>query len=147
MNRRGFLLAGAGLGLTAVSLPPPMLARMTGSVLAPAHTPDPGAWSDNQITLTWLGHATVLINFYGVRVLTDLCDGSLYRAGPALLDVDRLTERQRPKRRLREALRGARPLQCADRLVDPLRGQLKRAEVHRDAAPRLQLLVRAHRFL
>jgi L-ascorbate metabolism protein UlaG (beta-lactamase superfamily) len=72
MNRRGFLLAaGAGLGAAAISLPPPMLVRMTGTVLPAAHTPDPAAWSDNSITLAWLGHATVLINFYGVRVLTD----------------------------------------------------------------------------
>jgi len=72
MNRRGFLLAaGAGLGAAAISLPPPMLVRMTGSVLPAAHTPDPAAWSENRITLAWLGHATVLINFYGVHVLTD----------------------------------------------------------------------------
>lgn len=35
------------------------------------HTPAPSNWDDNGITLAWLGHATVLINFYGVRVLTD----------------------------------------------------------------------------
>jgi L-ascorbate metabolism protein UlaG (beta-lactamase superfamily) len=35
------------------------------------HTPTPASWSDNAITLAWLGHATVLINFYGVRILTD----------------------------------------------------------------------------
>jgi L-ascorbate metabolism protein UlaG (beta-lactamase superfamily) len=40
-------------------------------VLPAAHTPDPAAWSDNSITLAWLGHATMLINFYGVHVLTD----------------------------------------------------------------------------
>ena len=34
-------------------------------------TPTPDSWEDNAITLAWLGHATVLINFYGVRVLTD----------------------------------------------------------------------------
>jgi L-ascorbate metabolism protein UlaG (beta-lactamase superfamily) len=28
-------------------------------------------WSDNALTLAWLGHATVLVNFYGVRILTD----------------------------------------------------------------------------
>jgi L-ascorbate metabolism protein UlaG (beta-lactamase superfamily) len=37
----------------------------------PRHKPTPAAWSDNAITLAWLGHATVLINFYGVRILTD----------------------------------------------------------------------------
>ena len=35
------------------------------------HKPAPAAWSDNAITLAWLGHATVLMNVYGVRVLTD----------------------------------------------------------------------------
>jgi len=72
MNRRGFLFAaGAGLGATALSLPPSVRARATGNVLAAARTPDPAAWPDNSITLAWLGHATVLINFFGVRVLTD----------------------------------------------------------------------------
>ncbi len=33
--------------------------------------PTPSAWSDRQITLAWLGHASVLINFLGVRILTD----------------------------------------------------------------------------
>jgi L-ascorbate metabolism protein UlaG (beta-lactamase superfamily) len=34
-------------------------------------TPHPETWSNDAITLAWLGHATVLINFYGVRILTD----------------------------------------------------------------------------
>jgi L-ascorbate metabolism protein UlaG (beta-lactamase superfamily) len=33
--------------------------------------PMPHTWSDNAVTLAWLGHSTVLINFYGVRILTD----------------------------------------------------------------------------
>ncbi|HKQ40824.1 MAG TPA: MBL fold metallo-hydrolase [Verrucomicrobiae bacterium] len=33
--------------------------------------PTPGNWSDNKVTIAWLGHATVLINFFGVRILTD----------------------------------------------------------------------------
>ena len=40
--------------------------------IAPASArPNPSAWSDNQITAAWLGHSTVLINFYGVVILTD----------------------------------------------------------------------------
>ncbi len=38
--------------------------------LAP-HLPTPAAWTDDGITMAWLGHATVLINFYGLRILTD----------------------------------------------------------------------------
>jgi L-ascorbate metabolism protein UlaG (beta-lactamase superfamily) len=33
--------------------------------------PEPIRWSDNRITICWIGHATVLINFYGVHILTD----------------------------------------------------------------------------
>lgn len=36
-----------------------------------SHRPDPSIWNENAITLAWLGHATVLINFYGVHILTD----------------------------------------------------------------------------
>ena len=32
----------------------------------------PASWDDNAITLAWLGHATVLINFFGVRILTEI---------------------------------------------------------------------------
>ena len=43
-----------------------------GTDVPPApHMPTPATWHDNAITLAWLGHATVLINFYGLRVLTD----------------------------------------------------------------------------
>ena len=40
--------------------------------IAPASaTPEPLNWSDAQVTLSWLGHATVLINFFGITILTD----------------------------------------------------------------------------
>jgi L-ascorbate metabolism protein UlaG (beta-lactamase superfamily) len=40
--------------------------------IAPApHRPKPAAWTDDRITLSWLGHATVLFNFCGSWLLTD----------------------------------------------------------------------------
>src|SRR3979409_2333834 len=33
--------------------------------------PNPAEWSDNRITAAWLGHATGLINFFGIKILTD----------------------------------------------------------------------------
>ena len=33
--------------------------------------PEPSKWSDAQVTLAWIGHSTVLINFFGVMILTD----------------------------------------------------------------------------
>lgn len=40
-------------------------------VLRPRHTPQPALWDDNAITAAWLGHSTVLLNFYGMTILTD----------------------------------------------------------------------------
>jgi L-ascorbate metabolism protein UlaG (beta-lactamase superfamily) len=40
--------------------------------IAPAFAkPNPAEWSDNQVTAAWLGHSTVLINFFGINILTD----------------------------------------------------------------------------
>jgi L-ascorbate metabolism protein UlaG (beta-lactamase superfamily) len=40
--------------------------------IAPAFAkPEPRNWSDTGVTLAWLGHATVLINFFGINILTD----------------------------------------------------------------------------
>ncbi len=45
--------------------------------ILPARTkPNPRGWSDNDITLAWLGHSSVLINFYGLNILTDPALGS-----------------------------------------------------------------------
>src|ERR1700719_3454097 len=39
--------------------------------IAPAFAkPNPSQWSDRQVTAAWLGHATVLINFFGINILT-----------------------------------------------------------------------------
>ena len=35
------------------------------------HKPDPSRWPDDQLTVSWLGHSTLLLNFYGVWILTD----------------------------------------------------------------------------
>lgn len=39
--------------------------------VAMATKPEPAKWSDNAITTAWIGHATVLVNFYGTTILTD----------------------------------------------------------------------------
>src|SRR5256714_7174284 len=35
------------------------------------HRPQPASWDDDSLTVSWLGHATVLINFFGTWLLTD----------------------------------------------------------------------------
>jgi L-ascorbate metabolism protein UlaG (beta-lactamase superfamily) len=82
MSRRSFLASTAGaaaLGGVSVASSSSWPARFLrgrfaelGREVPPSpHTPHPRDWPDNAVTLAWLGHATVLIDFYGVRVLTD----------------------------------------------------------------------------
>jgi L-ascorbate metabolism protein UlaG (beta-lactamase superfamily) len=82
LNRRAFVASGAvaGIGTAAwLGASSTWTARFLRArfdewgrdVPTPAHKPTPAAWPDNAVTLAWLGHATVLINFYGVRILTD----------------------------------------------------------------------------
>lgn len=70
---------------------------------APAK-PDPDSWPDNGITVAWLGHATVLINFYGVKIITDPALGSRVGVslgvgvlGPKRYIAPALTLKQLPK--------------------------------------------------
>jgi L-ascorbate metabolism protein UlaG (beta-lactamase superfamily) len=80
VKRRYFLGAGALAGAGAwTGLSQTWAARfirgrfeeLGREVPAAPHRPSPSSWNDNAITLAWLGHATVLLNFYGVRILTD----------------------------------------------------------------------------
>jgi L-ascorbate metabolism protein UlaG (beta-lactamase superfamily) len=40
-------------------------------LLPAAARPEPKSWSDERLTAAWLGHATVLINFFGFNIITD----------------------------------------------------------------------------
>jgi L-ascorbate metabolism protein UlaG (beta-lactamase superfamily) len=45
---------------------------MTATNIAPApQRPDLRAWPDSRLTISWLGHATVLMNFHGSWLVTD----------------------------------------------------------------------------
>ena len=85
-NRRTFLkylLGGVGTALGTgtwwVVASKQRAARWMRTIIADARRPilpapvkpNPSTWSDNQITICWLGHATTLINFYGIHILTD----------------------------------------------------------------------------
>ena len=73
------------------------------SLPAPRHKPTPHTWTDHAVTLAWLGHSTVLINFYGVRILTDPVlfrrigvDMGLGTLGPLRLVQSALTRNELP---------------------------------------------------
>lgn len=79
-TRRKFLAAlGAGLVTPTILLPDDGKARrsrwdmiFSSYNTEPASlTPQPLTWSDNGITAAWIGHATVFLNFYGTKIITD----------------------------------------------------------------------------
>jgi L-ascorbate metabolism protein UlaG (beta-lactamase superfamily) len=57
----------------------PLGARLLREVIAdssrriaqPKHRPNPSLWNPRAINATWLGHASVLVNFFGLTLLTD----------------------------------------------------------------------------
>lgn len=112
-DRRSFL-ASLGLALTAApilraseSTPRrdrlAMIFNSEDPVAAPER-PQPELWDDTALTAAWIGHATVLINFYGVRIITDpvLSDrvgldiGGLFTIGPRRLVHPALTFEELP---------------------------------------------------
>jgi len=73
---QGLLLAGVGAWGTLSSSWAARFFRERfkelGRDIPPAaHRPQPLLWSDRHLTAAWLGHATVLINFHGLRILVD----------------------------------------------------------------------------
>ncbi len=76
MDRKKFIknigLATAG----SLILPPKLVKGFTnsfssGKMIEPSARPDIDKWKDDEINIAWIGHATVLINFYGKFILTD----------------------------------------------------------------------------
>ena len=81
-----------------------LIAQSRRKILTPNFTPTPELWNPNGITASWLGHSTVLINFYGVNILTDPllvnhagADVLVGTIGPKRLVAPALTARQLPR--------------------------------------------------
>jgi len=76
MDRKKFIksigLAAAG----SLILPPNLVRGFTNSfssenMIEPSSRPNVDKWKENEINIAWIGHATVLINFFGKFILTD----------------------------------------------------------------------------
>ena len=64
----GLWFCSNNLGARAVR---ELVAETRRRVLKPKAIPVPSRWDENAITASWLGHSTVLLNFYGITILTD----------------------------------------------------------------------------
>src|SRR5438874_2272650 len=80
-----------------------LMAETGRAILKPKFTPRPEVWDPNGVTAAWLGHATVLINFYGLTILTDPvlgkragADTLLGNIGPKRLIAPGLNPRELP---------------------------------------------------
>lgn len=74
ISRKKFLRKIISASVGAVIIPPPFLRESSAKTIrANSNTlkPFPELWQDDEITMAWIGHSTVLINFYGVKILTD----------------------------------------------------------------------------
>jgi L-ascorbate metabolism protein UlaG (beta-lactamase superfamily) len=73
--------------------------------IAPApHRPDPSTWPNDRLTVSWLGHATVLLNVYGTTIVTDPVlerriglGRGLVKVGPRRLIQPALRKRELPR--------------------------------------------------
>jgi L-ascorbate metabolism protein UlaG (beta-lactamase superfamily) len=81
-----------------------LVAQARRRILKPNFAPTPASWNSNDITAAWLGHSTVLINFYGLNILTDPllvdhagADVIVGTIGPKRLVAPALTMNQLPK--------------------------------------------------
>lgn len=72
-TRRKFIKKSLFATLGSYLLPGFLLKNETeASNLIPLNfKPDPNKWSNNEVTVSWIGHSTMLINFFGKWILTD----------------------------------------------------------------------------
>jgi L-ascorbate metabolism protein UlaG (beta-lactamase superfamily) len=112
LSTRQFLALGCvgtvGLWLAYSDQYAPKMARALmadagRAILLPKHTPQPAQWDANGITAAWLGHSTVLLNFFGLTILTDPvlfmrvgADLGIGTIGPKRLVAPALSVRQLP---------------------------------------------------
>ena len=76
MDRRKFLRSSAIVTAGSLILPPKLVRgfnkSLSGSnMIEPSSRPNLNRWKDDEINVAWIGHATVLINFFGKYILTD----------------------------------------------------------------------------
>lgn len=78
-TRRSFIGLGliGALGMTGgISVIDKLIGVQTNSknelkLIKPNFIPTPKEWSNNEVTIAWLGHASFLINFFGTRIILD----------------------------------------------------------------------------
>jgi L-ascorbate metabolism protein UlaG (beta-lactamase superfamily) len=75
LNRRKFIVNSLGLTLAGTVIPSLLTNNSQlfaeGNRTYASYIPNPVDWKENEVNISWIGHSTVLINFYGKIILTD----------------------------------------------------------------------------
>jgi len=71
MKRRTFVKRTLKFSVGAFLFSPLISKKYESSAAVPSTKPQPELWKENEITIAWLGHSTVLINLFGKIILTD----------------------------------------------------------------------------
>ena len=75
IKRRNFIKRSFAVLVSTILLPPFFFNRVQSfgkTKLTESDTkPNPELWKDTEINIAWIGHSTMLINFYGIIILTD----------------------------------------------------------------------------
>lgn len=75
MKRKAFirksLQLAAGLAFVPSVLSEQFNTNAKAQPLKASFKPNPSEWKNDEINIAWIGHATVLINFYGTMIITD----------------------------------------------------------------------------
>ncbi len=69
LNRRNFIGKSFFAAIGTIFFPKLLVAEENENILD--FKPEPKNWQNDQINLAWIGHSTILINFYGTIILTD----------------------------------------------------------------------------
>ncbi len=73
MKRRKFIKQGLGIGFGAFFVPQLLSSNSLAKekTLKRSLKPEPSEWKYDDLNIAWIGHSTVLINFFGTIILTD----------------------------------------------------------------------------
>lgn len=71
MKRKTFLKRGIILTMTTIIFPDLLTEEVEAKIIKPNFKPEPSKWKDDEINIAWIGHSTMLINFFGKIILTD----------------------------------------------------------------------------
>ena len=69
LNRRNFIGKSFFAAIGIIFFPKLLIAEENENILD--FKPEPKNWQNDQLNLSWIGHSTILINFYGTIILTD----------------------------------------------------------------------------